>query len=202
MYHSFTYPLPPRQSGPSVPETLMVYNFILDSSIEWQALEIMCSQGCEKYVKKQRWQENPADMITELVLRDLAKSGLFEKTVDQLSNARYRYALEGVIRKMQGVVQNGKASAFFEAEATLIDFEAPISTEKNLLRKTYRIETPSADAKPEAIVAALNQGVREFSSQLRSDISEVLIKKAPKTKKEAKVSPHSPLNSPKIVLQL
>jgi ABC-type uncharacterized transport system auxiliary subunit len=182
MYHSFNYPTPPKETGPSVPETVMVYNFLLDSSVEMHALEISYSKGGEKSIVRHRWQENPADMITELVLRDLANSGLFEKAVDQLNTARYRYAVEGVIRNLQGLVQNGKASAVFEVEATLIDFDAPVGKDKNLFRKTYKTETPSTDDKPESVVAALNQGIKDFSSQLRNDIRQVLTRKSPKMK--------------------
>jgi ABC-type uncharacterized transport system auxiliary subunit len=201
-YHSFSYPSPSKESGPSVPETLMVYNFILDSSVEMHALEISYSKGGEKSVMKHRWQENPADMITELVLRDLANSALFDKTVDQLSTARYRYALEGVIRTLQGLVHNGKASALFEVDATIIDFDAPAGTDKNLLKKTYRLETPSTDDKPESIVAALNQGIRNFSSQLRHDVRQALANKAPKIKRDALLWPEPELNAHSLPFQI
>ncbi|MBI5248594.1 MAG: membrane integrity-associated transporter subunit PqiC [Desulfomonile tiedjei] len=189
MYHSFDYPSPARENVPSVPDTLMVYNFLLESSVEMHALEISYFKGGDKSIIRHRWQENPADMVTELVLRDLANSGLFEKAVDQLSTTRYRYALEGVIRNLQGTVQDGKAKALFEIEATLIDFDAPLGKDKNILKKTYRLETPSTDDKPESVVAALNKGISEFSSQLRNDIRQSLTRRVPKMKREATTAP-------------
>jgi ABC-type uncharacterized transport system auxiliary subunit len=182
MYHSFNYPSPPRDSESSVPETVMVYNFLLDSSVEMHTLEISYSKGGEKSTVRHRWQENPADMITELVLRDLSNSGLFDRAVDQLNAERYRYAVEGVIRNLQGVVKDGKASALLSIEVTLIDFDAPLGKDKNLFRKTYKTEIPSVDDKPESIVAAFNKGIKEFSSQLRNDIRQVLTKRPVKLK--------------------
>ncbi len=182
MYHTFNYPSPPRENEPGIPETVMVYNFLLDPTVEMHALAISYSKDGQTSIMKHRWQENPADMITELVLRDLANSGLFEKAVDQLSTARYRYALEGVIHNLQGVVRNGKSSALIEIEATLVDFDAPPGKDKNLLKKTYRMEVPSTDDKPESMVAALNLGLRDFSAQLRTDIRTALPRRLPKTK--------------------
>jgi ABC-type uncharacterized transport system auxiliary subunit len=184
IYHSFNYPSPSRENEQVVPETVMVYNFLLDPAVEMHTLVITYSKDGEKSIMRHRWQDNPADMITELVLRDLDNAGLFEKTVDQLSTTRYRYALEGVIRNLQGVVRNGSSSALIEIEATLIDFDAPLGTDKNLLKKTYRIETPSTNDKPESMVAAFNQGLREFSAQLRKDIRAVLVRRSPKMKRQ------------------
>jgi len=186
-YHSFDYPAPAKENEASVPETIMVYNFVLDSSVEIHALEISYSKGGEKTIIKHRWQDNPADMITDLVLRDLSGSGLFQKAIDQLGTARYRYALEGTIRKLQGIVQNDKASALYEIEATLIDFDAHAGKNKNLLKKTYKLEIPAKDDKPDSIVAALNQGIKEFSSQLRNDIRQILVKSGPKIKRETRL---------------
>jgi ABC-type uncharacterized transport system auxiliary subunit len=195
MYHTFNYPSPPRENEPGVPETVMVYNFLLDPTVEMDALAISYSKDGQTSIMKHRWQDNPADMITELVLRDLANAGLFEKAVDQLSTARYRYALEGVIHNLQGMVRNGKSSALIEIEATLVDFDAPPGKDKNLLKKTYRIEIPSTDDKPESMVAALNLGLRDFSAQLRTDIRTALPRRLPKTKTGVPRTPaiHAPV---------
>ena len=89
----------------------MIYRFLPASSVDIDTLVVSQSPGTEKSALLHRWEDNPADMITELVLRDLDSSGLFEKTVDQLSSARYRYALEGIIRNLQGTVTDGEGES-------------------------------------------------------------------------------------------
>jgi len=148
----------------------MVYRFLPAPSVETHALVISEAGGKDRSILVHRWEENPANMVTELIIRDLDSSGLFDKTVDQLSNARYRYALEGTIRNLQGIVADGKAKALIEAEVTLIDFETPMGATKSVLKKTYRIETPSVDTQPDSIVKALNGAARELSANLRRDI--------------------------------
>jgi ABC-type uncharacterized transport system auxiliary subunit len=152
----------------------MVYRFLLDRSVPIHSLVISESKGGPPSATTYLWEENPADMITDLVVRDLQSSQLFERAVDQLSTVRYRYSLEGTIRNLQGVTKDGKASAMLEVDATLTDFEAPAGSPKNLMRKNYAIETPSVDSKPESIMKALNTAVKDLSEQLRNDIRSAL----------------------------
>lgn len=175
-YHTFTYPAPSKHATSPTPETLMVYQFLLGPSVDTDYLVISESEGKDKPMALHRWRENPADMITELIRRDVGNSGLFRRTVDQFSNLPYRYALEGTVRHLQGRVGKGKALAVVELEALLVDFEAPPGMNKNVLKKVFKAEVPSKDSSPKAIVTALNEGVMAISAQLRNDIRSALKK--------------------------
>lgn len=188
-YHAFDYTSPVKETQLTIPGTLMVYRFLPAPSVNIDSLVVSQSSGTEKIALLHRWEDNPADMITELVLRDLDRSGLFEKSVDQLSSARYRYALEGIIRDLQGIVTDGKGKALIAIEATLIDFEARVGMEKILLKKLYKIEIPSQDATPDSIIKALNLAVKEFSDRLRDDIRAAVEPKAPEQEKKAPRKP-------------
>lgn len=176
VYHSFKYPSPVKQETLSIPETLMVYQFLLDRSVDTYSLVITESSGNEKFFQLHRWEENPADMMTELVQRDLHSSGLFERTVDQQSNAKYRYALEGNIRTLQGLIKDGKGSAVIVVDVNLTDFEARPGAQKTLLKKTYNIDVPSNGTDPDSIIKSLNIGIKEFSDRLRTDLRALLQK--------------------------
>lgn len=177
IYHTLDYPPPDREFKTPIPHTLMVYRFLLAPDVESDSILTSQPKGAVKSVRIHRWQENPADMVTDILLRDLEASGLFRKIVDQLSNVRYRYALEGTLRDMHGVIKNGQASAVVELEMVFTDFEAPRALEKDLLKKTYKVEIPSKDASAESILAAFNTGVKEISALLRADIRTVLEKR-------------------------
>lgn len=174
-YHVIDYPKPPKSIEKPIPDTLMVYHFLLGDSVDLQNL-IIEKAGGKGPITEHRWEENPSDMISELVLRDLEVSGLFAKTVDQWSAARYRYALEGKLNKLQGTVSNGKAEAVLEADVTLLDFETPLGAKKKVMSKTYRIRVPSVDTKPDSIARAMNLAVRRMSERIQSDIRKSLEK--------------------------
>jgi ABC-type uncharacterized transport system auxiliary subunit len=173
-YYALDYPPPVRHSGDSVPDTLMVYRFALDPSVDDYALTVIKPKGSDKTQVLYRWQDHPADMVTDLIRRDLDRSGLFKRTVDHFSTAPYRYALEGTVRDLQAVVSNGKILTQLQVDVNLIDFNAPQNFGRTLLGKSYHAEVPASDTTSAAIVAALNQGISQFSSQLRSDIRDAL----------------------------
>jgi ABC-type uncharacterized transport system auxiliary subunit len=176
-YYALDYPGTGRKSSESVPDSLMVYQFLLGPGIDTYALVLAGPGREEKAQTGHRWRENPADMLTDLILRDLDQSRLFKRTVDQFSSAQYRYALEGTIRTLRGVVTDGSAYGQVEIEAMLTDFEAPRPTDKTVMKKVYKISVPSVDSSPAAIIGALNQTFKEFSQQLRSDIAAAFKKR-------------------------
>jgi ABC-type uncharacterized transport system auxiliary subunit len=176
-YYGLDYPPPSRASDAPIGDTLMVYQFLLDPSVDPSYLVVSRPQGTEKSAMLHRWKDNPADMIAELTVRDLERSGLFQHAVDQFSNLPYRFALEGTIRKLQGVMKDGKIFATVEVEAVLVDFEARGGGEKRVLAKAYQTAVPSESSSPDAIVAALNKAMAEISAQLRNDIRSALTRK-------------------------
>jgi len=190
MYHSFSYPVPSRSAPAAVPETLMIYRFLLGSAVDSDYLMVTGPETKEQAVSAHRWSRSPADMITDLIERDLSGARIFDQTIGQFSNARYRYALEGQVLQMKGVRKGDKAAALIEVRAVLTDFGVPLGTDKTILKKTYRIEVESKDAGPAAIVEALNRGVRQLSHELREDIAAAVRGKAePVRQREQKASP-------------
>ena len=177
IYNSLDYPPPDKEFKTPIPHTLMVYRFLLAPDVESDSVLISRPKGAEKSVRLHRWQDNPADLVTDILLRDLQASGLFQKTVDQLSDVRYRYALEGTLRNLHGVIKDGRASAVVELEVVLTDFEAPRAAQKDLLKKTYKVEIPSNNSSAESMLAAFNEGVREISERLRADLHTALEKR-------------------------
>lgn len=178
IYHTLNYPSPDKEFKTPIPHTLMVYRFLLAPDVESDSILTSQPKGSEKPVRIHRWQENPADIITDIVLRDIEASGLFRKVVDQLSNVRYRYALEGTLRDIHGVIKDGQASALVELEVVFTDFDALRPAQKDMLKKTYKVEIPSKDASAESFLAAFDAGVKEISAVLRADIRTAVDKRA------------------------
>jgi ABC-type uncharacterized transport system auxiliary subunit len=188
IYHALDYRSPEKESKATVPETLMMYQFLLDDSVDNDWLVVPDAPGGEESAQRHRWHENPADMITELIMRDIENSGLFVRTIDQSSSSHYRYALEGTVKKFRGTISGGKATALLEVEATLTDFDPPPGKSKTLLSRVYRIEVPSKEKVAEALVKALNEAAKQLSERIRGDIKEVLTSSQPENQKKRKAS--------------
>jgi ABC-type uncharacterized transport system auxiliary subunit len=176
VFHAINYPAPKPHRESPISDTIMVYRFLMDSSVDTHYLLVSDSKTKTRHVSHHAWVQDPSEMITELVTRDIESSGLFQKAVDQTSNVPYRYALEGTIRKFEGKINNGNGSSLIEAEVKLIDFEPESVGQKELIKKVYTIKTPGTDINPESLVKALNAGVRELSEKIRNDAKLSLTK--------------------------
>ena len=172
--HTLDYLQPPKITQSQIQDTLMVYRFRLAPSVDAYALVVRRSNGTERQLGKHRWSENPADMITDLIQRDITGAGPFSRTIGQYSDDQYRYALEGKVLELRGVEENKKIFAVLEVKVTLTDFEAPFGGKKLLLDKSYKVRMPCTDDKPRTIVQALGKGTQEFSALLLRDINKTM----------------------------
>ena len=154
----------------------MVYRFLMDSKVDTHNLLISDRRSSAKVVNNLVWTQDPSVMLTELVIRDLESSGLFQKAVDQTSNVPYRYALEGTIKKFEGTINDSKASGIIEAKIRLIDFETRPVGQSQLLKKDYLIETRSKDDSPKSLAEALDKAAKKLSQELRNDIGKAIEK--------------------------
>ncbi len=172
-YHAFDYRAPTKENTEVIPETIIVYRFMLHPTVESHSLTVSDSQGKEQPVAYHAWEENPADMITNLIKRDLDRSGLFKRVVGHWSTARYRYALEGKVMDL-GIVKHGEQrTALLAAEIVVTD----IAKQLNIVERSYKIEAPCPDESPETMVRAINRAVKELSGRVRADIRAAIEKK-------------------------
>jgi len=171
VYYSINYPTPvgAKEEPTPIRDTLMIYKFLVAPDVDVDTI-VVKSQTGKEITREARWEENPADAITELLIRDFQDSKMFANTVSQISDAKYRYALEGTLATMEGRDKDGKIRALIGFEITLIDFEPRLGGKKVILSRKYSMEKPSKDSRSASLVNALNQGLREFSERLRADV--------------------------------
>lgn len=175
-FHAIDYPSPKAVGEAINSETIMVYRFLTDSSIDIRFLQISQPDSSKRTITGHAWLYDPSQTLTELVIRDLQASGLFKKAVDQTSNLPYRYGLEGAIRKFEGLVGDNEGWGLIEAEIKLIDFEPEIIGKGELFKKVYTLKIPSKNTQPESIVEALNEAVQQLSDRIREDVSRSIIR--------------------------
>ncbi len=169
-HHSFDYPSPEKEAKAPVKGTLMVYRLLSDPGINGNSIMISVPEGESRPLRSHRWEHSPADMITELLLRDIREAGLFQKTIDQSREEAYRFALEGTLQALSGLVTKDEAFALLDVQFVLIDFENPQFKAQELLKRSYRIKMPCKDTSNEAIAEGFNLAVKELSRVLRRDI--------------------------------
>ncbi|MGC8905901.1 MAG: ABC-type transport auxiliary lipoprotein family protein [Desulfomonilaceae bacterium] len=175
VYYSLNYPGPTgvKEERSLIPDTLMIYKFLVAPDVDVDTI-VVKSQTGKEIARGERWQENPADTITDLLIRDFQDANIFSQTISQLSDAKYRYALEGTLSTLEGRERGGKVNAVLEIEITLIDFEPRLGGKKVILNRRYKVEVPAKDSRSESLVIGFNQGLRQFSERLRSDVLDAV----------------------------
>jgi ABC-type uncharacterized transport system auxiliary subunit len=194
VYHAFQYPAPKQTADAPVRGTLMVYRFLLAPTVHSHFLVIAKGEGNQEAVSQHRWDRSPADMITDLIQRDLEASGLFEKAVGQFSMVPYRYTLEGKILDLGGLMTKEGPRAVLETEISLLDFETPMGADKTVMKKRYKIVIPCASGEPDSIAAGLSQAAQELSLRLQNDIQASLKRSRPREKGPASARQLRPMS--------
>ncbi|MEW6113057.1 MAG: ABC-type transport auxiliary lipoprotein family protein [Thermodesulfobacteriota bacterium] len=192
VYHAFQYPAPKQTATAPVRGTLMVYRFLLAPTVHSHFLVIAKGEGNQEAVSQHRWDRSPADMITDLIQRDLEASGLFEKAVGQFSMVPYRYTLEGKILDLGGLMTKEGPRAVLETEVSLLDFETPMGADKTVMKKRYKIVTPCASGEPDSIAAGLSQAAQELSLRLQNDIQASFKRSRPREEGPSSARQFSP----------
>jgi len=110
------------------------------------------------------WRKPPADMVRDLLIRDLRSSAAFRLVLRSETDAQSRFRLEGDIEEFYELDQEETWSAVFTVVMTLLDEEARDVTRLVLLQKSYAEQQVCAYKGPKAVVQAMSQAVQAFSS--------------------------------------
>jgi cholesterol transport system auxiliary component len=122
----------------------------------------------------QRWAEPPAEMIQEILVRELRSTGRY-KNVDALrSNSRGDYVLIGRLFDLKEVSAN-PVVARIAIEMDLRDK----ATGSLIWSHSYAHNEPVAKKEVSEVVAALNRGVQQTVSEVQKDLEQFFATQRP-----------------------
>lgn len=125
-----------------------------------------------------RWWSNPADMLSDLLLRDLRRSRLFSAVLSGGQSGDARFRLEGWVAKFLEVDLPGGWRAELAVDLTLVDTADHSLPGGILMQKSYRINKPIKEKGAPGLARAMSQAAGELSGQALRDLAQA-IKKAP-----------------------
>lgn len=146
-------------------------------SAPYDSRRIVYSAGTayqQAFYRYHMWAANPADMIFNLLARDIRQSGIAEAVITGPSGIAPAYAIEIVITKFYEKDEKKSWSAVLCLTARLIK-ENPAGPAKFIFEKTYR-QTKKLDHKnPVSLARAMSQCLSEISGRMIKDIYTNLI---------------------------
>jgi ABC-type uncharacterized transport system auxiliary subunit len=117
-----------------------------------------------------RWRANPADMVTQLLKRDLKKSGVITAVLDEDSRFPYTHTLEGSVDEFLESDFGRIWHAKLTVSITLMKQDGLDIVEGILLQKTYQASMALKRNNPGALAEAMSRAMAEVSEKIIRDI--------------------------------
>lgn len=119
-----------------------------------------------------RWIANPANMLADLLARDLAASGLYRAVQQGASMLPADYELGGEVDEIEERVDKEGCRAHLKLRVLLIRSRA--KDNPLVMRQSYVAEAPCPSRTPEAFVAAMSRAVQDVSARLQRDVYDAI----------------------------
>ena len=123
-----------------------------------------------------RWSIHPADMLNDLLSRDLRASRLFREVFSYQSDERVRYVLDGGIDQFYESDEGAASTAVLSINIILTDNKVPQPSKRLILQKTYRYSTRVSDKTAEALARGMTENAADFSKDLANDLSMLFVR--------------------------
>jgi ABC-type uncharacterized transport system auxiliary subunit len=168
--HAFDY-VPPEQQGLiMLPETLTVERFSAAQMYNSTAMVYQEEPSQRNQYLYHRWRVNPADLVSDYLLRDLRSANLFRGVFNYRSSESGRFLLTGDIEEFQEYIDKEDHRAILSFNATLLDTARPVPLDRILFQKSYLISEPIEEKSPAGLAKAMGRAVANVSKLLLNDI--------------------------------
>jgi ABC-type uncharacterized transport system auxiliary subunit len=123
-----------------------------------------------------RWAVNPADMISDNLLRDLQESGFFRAAFSRYTVDEGRYILQGGVEEFFLRMDKKGNLAVIGLEITLKDTKEREATKRILFQKKYREEESLEGQTPRAYCQAMSRAMQKLSVKIIADVYQAIKK--------------------------
>lgn len=117
-----------------------------------------------------RWRVNPGDMVTDYLLRDLRKTGLFRAVFSYNDSEAVRFRLEGSVEEFLELDNKESGKAVLSVNVTLLDLLPKEVSERVVFQKNYRYEEPMKEQTARGLAQGMSMAMETLSDKLMVDL--------------------------------
>jgi len=171
------YP-PPRVSGlASLPVAVQVGRFSAAPGVDSQQM-FFAPQGQERdHYPYHRWLVGPAQLVSEVLLRDLTACGLFQAALGPHSLQQARFVIEGGVQSFLERDQGERAQARLELVLTLLDASQAELYRRVMFQRTYQAQQDMSAQSGPALAAAMSQAMASLSPRIIREVHAAIQKR-------------------------
>jgi cholesterol transport system auxiliary component len=117
-----------------------------------------------------RWRNDPGDLVTYFLGRDLQQSGLFKAVLCCDSSLPASHMVEGAVDEFFEWDLENKWNAVFTISITLMAADEPDTSKRILFQKTYAAKKACKHRNPQALAEAMSLAMKDVSREIIKDI--------------------------------
>lgn len=165
-----SYTAPTFENKTRQDKTIRISRFTIAAAYNNQNMIFRTSDYNVDFFNYNRWAVNPADMIADILLRDMQESGLFRAVFSRYAVEETRFIIQGGISDFFLRIGNSGKVAVIAMEITLKDSQQKEATKKILFQKKYSREETLTEQSPQGYCQAMSKALKNLSQQITTDV--------------------------------
>ncbi len=121
-----------------------------------------------------RWKATPPDIVTDLILRDLKRSGLFKAVFSEYDEADARFVLQGRVEEFLEIEERGSRKALLALDITLLDRSQRDPAKGVIFQRGYRALEPLDATTPGAFARGMSRALEKLSRRITEDLYDAV----------------------------
>jgi len=164
------YPAPTFDKQDKVDGTIRVNRFTIATAYNSNHMIFRQDNYAFDYFNYNRWAVNPADMVGDILLRDLQAGSLFSAAFSRYTMDEGRYVVQGGIEEFFLRKDNSGNAAVIRLDITLQDMKQRETGKKIIFQKKYSREEALTEQSPRGYCQAMSRAMQKLSVQIITDI--------------------------------
>ena len=165
-----SYTAPTFDNKVKLDKTIRVHRFTIAAAYNNQNMIFRTNDYNVDFFNYNRWAVNPADMVADILLRDMQESGLFRAVFSRYAVEETRFLVQGGINDFFLRIGDKSKVAVITMEITLKDSQQKEATKKIVFQKKYSREETLNDQSPNGYCQAMSQALKNLSQQITTDL--------------------------------
>ncbi len=122
----------------------------------------------------ERWRANPADLVTDCLIRDFRSAGIFRALFSYRDPEKVRFSLEGQVMEFTEIEEQGNRKAALTLSVTLLDLSREETFQKVVLQRKYAYTAACEEKGPVGLARGLSEALAQLSAQIIDDVYQTV----------------------------
>jgi len=173
-YYLLDYPAPVLKTLPKLNSTVRFNRFTIAAAYNTQNMIFRADNYSIDFFSYNRWAVNPADMVADILLRDMQASKFFHAVFSRYSSVETNYLIEASVGEFFLRMERNQKVAVLCLEVTLKDAKRREVDKRVVYQKKYRHEELLSDQTPRGYSQAMSHALSKVSEQIIVDVYQAI----------------------------